>query len=54
MSLTNEERQAIVKHRLEKSHKAFFQVKNIVPMGYIGKLWRTACTMPPFTQSLLY
>lgn len=34
MSLSNEERQAVVKHRLEKSHKAFSQVKNIVPMGY--------------------
>lgn len=34
MSLSNEERQAVVKHRLEKSHKTFSQVQNIVPMGY--------------------
>ena len=34
MSLSKEEREAVVKHRLEKSHKAFVQVKNIVPMEY--------------------
>ncbi|MBQ6155660.1 MAG: HEPN domain-containing protein [Bacteroidales bacterium] len=34
MSLSNEERQAVVKHRFEKSHKTFSQVQNIVPMGY--------------------
>lgn len=34
MSLSDEERYALVNYRLEKAHTTLEQVKNIVPLGY--------------------